>query len=147
MKYFKIQCSLRGIPKWQYWKICGSQNQKAFLKIYIEIKGARWNNLKNIECSPFPLNILYRNHGVSGHGLKVHSLKNYLYPIILKGTGWLWPEKAGQFEFHGREVEPLRCRIVDQNPKEPDPPDQTHRNLYKGPYDDIRNLFCRVQKN
>ena len=57
-------------------------------KTFIKIKGARENNLKNIDVT-FPLNMLTVVTGVSGSG-KSTLVKNLLYPIILKEGWWLW---------------------------------------------------------
>ncbi|MGB5668638.1 MAG: excinuclease ABC subunit UvrA, partial [Maribacter sp.] len=63
-------------------------------KSYIEIKGARENNLKNINVN-FPLNMLTVITGVSGSG-KSTLVKKLLYPIILKEVGG-YGHKAGQY--------------------------------------------------
>src|SRR5690606_9874806 len=63
-------------------------------KNYIEIKGARENNLKNIDVI-FPLECLTVISGVSGSG-KSTLIKKILYPVLQKhitGIG----EKPGEF--------------------------------------------------
>ncbi|QKG80491.1 excinuclease ABC subunit UvrA [Tenuifilum thalassicum] len=81
---------------------------------YIEIKGARENNLKNIDVK-FPLNTLTVVTGVSGSG-KSSLVKGILYPALQKrltGSG----ERAGQ---HDELTGDLRMiggvEMVDQNP-------------------------------
>src|SRR5690606_10643333 len=64
------------------------------VKNYIEIKGARENNLKNIDVV-FPLDCLTMVSGVSGSG-KSTLVKKILYPAVEKHlTGA--SEKPGQF--------------------------------------------------
>ncbi|MEP0675011.1 MAG: excinuclease ABC subunit UvrA, partial [Nonlabens ulvanivorans] len=63
-------------------------------KHYIDIKGARQNNLKNIDVR-FPLGVLTMITGVSGSG-KSTLVKQILYPAILKKLGG-YGKKAGQF--------------------------------------------------
>lgn len=81
---------------------------------YIEIKGARENNLKNIDIK-FPLNTLTVVTGVSGSG-KSSLVKGILYPALLKkltGSG----ERAGQHDELTGDLHLISgVELVDQNP-------------------------------
>ncbi|MCM4152294.1 excinuclease ABC subunit UvrA [Arenibacter sp. N53] len=107
-------------------------------KNYIEIKGARENNLKNIDVI-FPLNILTVITGVSGSG-KSTLVKKILYPIILKELGG-YGEKAGQFSsMEGKFGSLKHVEYVDQNPIGRS--SRSNPVTYIKAYDDIRNLFA-----
>ncbi len=84
------------------------------VKNVIEVKGARENNLKNIDVV-FPLDCLTMVTGVSGSG-KSTLVKKILYPAIekhLTGTS----EKAGQFNgITGSFSHIKHIEYVDQNP-------------------------------
>ena len=107
-------------------------------KNQITIKGARENNLKNIDVT-FPLNMLTVITGVSGSG-KSTLVKKLLYPIILKETGG-YGEKAGQFtSFNGQYKSLKHVEFVDQNPIGRS--SRSNPVTYIKAYDDIRNLFA-----
>ncbi|MGD9978031.1 MAG: excinuclease ABC subunit UvrA [Bacteroidales bacterium] len=81
---------------------------------FIEIEGARENNLKNISVK-FPLNTLTVVTGVSGSG-KSTLVKGVLYPALQKqltGSG----ERAGQFDSIKGDFRLIKgVEMVDQNP-------------------------------
>jgi excinuclease ABC subunit A len=105
---------------------------------YIEIKGARENNLKNIDVT-FPLNMLTVITGVSGSG-KSTLVKKLLYPILLKEVGG-YGEKAGQYTAMSGKFDSLRnVEFVDQNPIGRS--SRSNPVTYIKAYDDIRALFA-----
>ncbi|MDX1766733.1 MAG: excinuclease ABC subunit UvrA [Arenibacter troitsensis] len=107
-------------------------------KNFIEIKGARENNLKNIDVT-FPLNVLTVITGVSGSG-KSTLVKKLLYPIILKELGG-YGEKAGQYSSMEGKFQSLKhVEYVDQNPIGRS--SRSNPVTYIKAYDDIRNLFA-----
>ena len=107
-------------------------------KNFIEIIGARENNLKNINVT-FPLNVLTVVTGVSGSG-KSTLVKKLLYPIILKEIGG-YGEKAGQFtEVKGKYAEIKHVEFVDQNPIGRS--SRSNPVTYIKAYDDIRTLYA-----
>ncbi|MGB5556118.1 MAG: excinuclease ABC subunit UvrA [Flavobacteriaceae bacterium] len=107
-------------------------------KNYITIKGARENNLKNINVT-FPLNMLTIITGVSGSG-KSTLVKKLLYPIILKEIGG-YGEKAGQYtSFEGKYQHLKHVEFVDQNPIGRS--SRSNPVTYIKAYDDIRNLYA-----
>ena len=113
------------------------EKRRAF-KNYIEIIGARENNLKNINVT-FPLNVLTVVTGVSGSG-KSTLVKKLLYPIILKEIGG-YGEKAGQFtEVKGKYAEIKHVEFVDQNPIGRS--SRSNPVTYIKAYDDIRTLYA-----
>ncbi|QWX85427.1 excinuclease ABC subunit UvrA [Cellulophaga sp. HaHaR_3_176] len=113
------------------------EKRRAF-KNYIEIKGARENNLQNIDVT-FPLNVLTVVTGVSGSG-KSTLVKKLLYPIILKEIGG-YGEKAGQFtEVSGKYSEIKHVEFVDQNPIGRS--SRSNPVTYIKAYDDIRALYA-----
>ncbi|MDX1362947.1 MAG: excinuclease ABC subunit UvrA [Arenibacter latericius] len=106
-------------------------------KNHIEIKGARENNLKNIDVT-FPLNVLTVITGVSGSG-KSTLVKRLLYPLVLKEIGG-FGEKAGQFTSINGNFKTLKnVEYVDQNPIGRS--SRSNPVTYIKAYDDIRNLF------
>ncbi len=107
-------------------------------KSYIQIKGARENNLKNIDAT-FPLNMLTVVTGVSGSG-KSTLVKKILYPAILKEVGG-YGEKAGQFTtLQGKYTQLKHVEFVDQNPIGRS--SRSNPVTYIKAYDDIRALFA-----
>ncbi|WP_298503383.1 excinuclease ABC subunit UvrA [uncultured Maribacter sp.] len=105
---------------------------------FIEIKGARENNLKNIDAL-FPLNVLTVVTGVSGSG-KSTLVKKLLYPILLKEVGG-YGEKAGQFtSVEGKYKDIKHVEFVDQNPIGRS--SRSNPVTYIKAYDDIRSLFA-----
>ena len=111
------------------------------VKNFIEIKGARENNLKNIDVV-FPLDCLTMVTGVSGSG-KSTLVKKILYPVIekqLTGTG----DKPGQFNELGGSFSHLKhVEFVDQNPIGKS--SRSNPVSYIKAYDDIRDLFSKQQ--
>ncbi|MEM7380065.1 MAG: excinuclease ABC subunit UvrA [Bacteroidota bacterium] len=107
-------------------------------KNYIAIKGARENNLKNIDVT-FPLNMLTVVTGVSGSG-KSTLVRKLLYPAVLKEVGG-YGEKAGQFStFEGKFQSIKNVEFVDQNPIGRS--SRSNPVTYIKAYDEIRSLFA-----
>ena len=113
------------------------KKRRAF-KYYIDIIGARENNLKNIDVR-FPLGIFTAVTGVSGSG-KSTLVKRLLYPSILKETGG-YGEKVGQLtKIEGKFSNTKHVEFVDQNPIGRS--SRSNPVTYIKAYDDIRNLFA-----
>ena len=107
-------------------------------KNYIQIIGARENNLKNIDVT-FPLNMLTVVTGVSGSG-KSTLVRKILYPSLLKEVGG-YGEKAGQFtKIDGKYAHIKHVEFVDQNPIGRS--SRSNPVTYIKAYDDIRSLFA-----
>ena len=107
-------------------------------KQYVEIFGARENNLKNIDVK-FPLGVFTAVTGVSGSG-KSTLVKKILYPAMLKEIGG-FGEKAGQFsKIEGNFKATTSIEFVDQNPIGRS--SRSNPVTYIKAYDDIRNLFA-----
>ena len=108
-------------------------------KNFIEVKGARENNLKNIDVT-FPLDSLTVITGVSGSG-KSTLVKKILFPALqkkLEGIG----EKAGQFtELAGSYSHIKSIEYVDQNPIGRS--SRSNPVTYIKAYDDIRDLYSK----
>ncbi|SHG26813.1 excinuclease ABC subunit A [Flavobacterium micromati] len=108
-------------------------------KNHIEIKGARENNLQNIDVT-FPLDVLTVITGVSGSG-KSTLVKKILFPAMqkkLENVG----EKAGQFtEMTGSFSQIKHIEYVDQNPIGRS--SRSNPVTYIKAYDDIRELYAR----
>jgi excinuclease ABC subunit A len=106
---------------------------------YIEILGARENNLQNIDVK-FPLEVLTVITGVSGSG-KSTLVKKILYPAMQKkldGVG----EKAGQFgDMRGYYHKIRHIEYIDQNPIGRS--SRSNPVTYIKAYDDIRDLFAK----
>ncbi len=106
---------------------------------FIEIKGARENNLQNIDVA-FPLESLTVITGVSGSG-KSTLVKKILFPALqkkLEGIG----EKAGQFSgLTGSFSHIKHIEYVDQNPIGRS--SRSNPVTYIKAYDDIRDLYAK----
>lgn len=107
-------------------------------KYYIEVLGAKENNLKNVDVK-VPLGILTVVTGVSGSG-KSSLIKKVLHPALAKRIGGHSSEQSGAFraiEGHINRVDAVE--FVDQNP--------IGRSSRSNPvtfikaFDDIRSLF------
>ncbi|MEM8520840.1 excinuclease ABC subunit UvrA [Flavobacterium sp. PL12] len=114
------------------------KKRRAF-KNYIEIKGARENNLQNIDVT-FPLDVLTVITGVSGSG-KSTLVKKILFPAMQKKLENIG-EKAGQFtEMTGSFSQIKHIEYVDQNPIGRS--SRSNPVTYIKAYDDIRELYAR----
>jgi len=106
---------------------------------YIEILGARENNLQNVDVR-FPLEVLTVITGVSGSG-KSTLVKKILFPAMqkkLEGMG----EKAGQFtDMQGYYHKIRHIEYVDQNPIGRS--SRSNPVTYIKAYDDIRELYAK----
>ncbi|MDX1753822.1 MAG: excinuclease ABC subunit UvrA [Salinimicrobium sediminis] len=106
-------------------------------KYYVDVIGARENNLKNIDVR-FPLGVFTAVTGVSGSG-KSTLIKRILYPAMCKEIGG-YGEKAGQFtKIEGKFSNVGSVEFVDQNPIGRS--SRSNPVTYIKAYDDIRNLF------
>src|SRR5699024_7550724 len=108
-------------------------------KYYIDIIGARHNNLKNIDVH-IPLGCFTAITGVSGSG-KSSLVRNILYPALQKelyGQGG----KLGQFtELKGNYKNLANVEYVDQNPIGRS--SRSNPVTYIKAYDAIRQLFAK----
>ena len=105
---------------------------------YVQVKGARENNLKNIDVT-FPLGMLTVVTGVSGSG-KSTLVKRILYPALLKEIGG-YGEKTGEFSGLEGNYSPIKhLEFVDQNPIGRS--SRSNPVTYIKAYDDIRSLFA-----
>jgi excinuclease ABC subunit A len=108
-------------------------------KNYIEVKGARENNLKNIDVV-FPLENLTVITGVSGSG-KSTLVKKILFPALQKKLEGV-SEKAGQFtDLDGSYSHIKHIEYVDQNPIGRS--SRSNPVTYIKAYDDIRDLYSK----
>lgn len=106
-------------------------------KYFIDIIGARENNLKNIDVR-FPLGMLTVITGVSGSG-KSTLVKKILFPALQKKLTD-FSDKAGQFtSLEGNFSNIKHIEFVDQNPIGRS--SRSNPVTYIKAYDDIRALF------
>ena len=113
-------------------------NKRRYSSGKVILKGARENNLKNINVV-FPLNNLTAVTGVSGSG-KTTLVKKILYPALLKEKG-IFKEKPGQFDEISGDIDKIEeIEYVDQNPIGLS--SRSNPVTYLKVYDDIRSLFA-----
>jgi excinuclease ABC subunit A len=107
-------------------------------KKFIEIEGARENNLKNINVS-IPLHCFTVVTGVSGSG-KSSLVNKVLYPALKKRLGG-HSNKSGKHSRLGGAIEKISdVEFVDQNPIGKS--SRSNPVTYLKAYDDIRNLYA-----
>lgn len=107
-------------------------------KKFIEIIGARQNNLKNIDVS-FPIGAFTAVTGVSGSG-KSTLVRKILYPALMRHIGG-YGEKPGQFsELKGNFETVKSVEFIDQNPIGRS--SRSNPVTYIKAYDDIRSLYA-----
>ncbi|MFA7447012.1 MAG: excinuclease ABC subunit UvrA [Weeksellaceae bacterium] len=108
-------------------------------KNFIEIKGARENNLKNIDAK-FPLNTLTVVTGLSGSG-KSTLMKDILTPAIQRNLG-IFGHKIGEFDEISGSVDKIeQIELIDQNPIGKS--SRSNPVTYVKAYDDIRALYSK----
>jgi len=105
---------------------------------YIELRGVRENNLKNINVK-FPLKAMTVITGVSGSG-KTSLVKRVLYPSIKKLYGG-YAERTGKFDkLEGDYARIAAVEMIDQNPIGRST--RSNPATYVKAFDEIRNLFA-----
>ena len=105
---------------------------------YIQLIGARHNNLKNINAT-FPLGVFTAITGVSGSG-KSTLVKKILYPAMLREVGG-YGEKPGQYtKLEGDFSSIKNVEFINQNPIGRS--SRSNPVTYIKAYDDIRNLYA-----
>jgi excinuclease ABC subunit A len=108
---------------------------------YVEIKGARQNNLKNIDVK-FPLHTITAVTGVSGSG-KSSLVSDILYRVLsnsINGDNL----KPGQFREVSGDISGLTgIELVDQNPIGRS--NRSNPVTYLKAYDEIRRLYSEQQ--
>lgn len=108
---------------------------------HILIKGARENNLKNIEVK-FPLGVFTVVSGVSGSG-KTSLIKKILYPALQKAIGNYAGEQTGSYDgIFGNYDLISQVEMVDQNPIGRS--SRSNPVTYVKAWDDVRALFSAL---
>jgi len=108
---------------------------------YIEVLGARENNLKGIDVK-FPLNVMTVVTGVSGSG-KSSLVRNVFYAALKKHYGGV-ADRTGQFgALRGSMQLAKDVEFVDQNPIGRS--SRSNPVTYIKAYDEIRKLFADQQ--
>lgn len=108
---------------------------------HILIKGARENNLKNIDVK-FPLGVFTVVSGVSGSG-KTSLIKKILYPALQKAIGNYAGEQTGTYDgIFGNYDLISQVEMVDQNPIGRS--SRSNPVTYVKAWDDVRALFSAL---
>lgn len=107
-------------------------------KDHVLIKGARENNLKNIDVK-FPLGVFTCVTGVSGSG-KTSLVKRILYPALQKAIGNYAGEQTGAYDGIFGNIDLVhQVEMVDQNPIGRS--SRSNPVTYVKAWDDIRTLY------
>ncbi|TFF38059.1 excinuclease ABC subunit A [Mucilaginibacter psychrotolerans] len=108
---------------------------------YIEIKGARENNLNHVDAK-FPLGVLTVVTGVSGSG-KTSLVKRVLAPALQKALGNYNGEQTGSFDGLDGDIAKIeQVELVDQNPIGRS--SRSNPVTYVKAWDEIRNLYAAL---
>jgi len=106
---------------------------------FIEIKGARENNLKHVNAK-FPLGVLTVVTGVSGSG-KTSLVRRILAPALQKTLGNYNSEQTGAYDaIDGDYAKVEQVEMVDQNPIGRS--SRSNPVTYVKAWDEIRNLYA-----
>ncbi|MDO3644630.1 excinuclease ABC subunit UvrA [Mucilaginibacter sp. L3T2-6] len=106
---------------------------------YVEIKGARENNLKHVTAK-FPLGVLTVVTGVSGSG-KTSLVKRILAPALQKTLGNYNAEQTGAYDGIDGDYQKIeQVELVDQNPIGRS--SRSNPVTYVKAWDEIRNLYA-----
>ncbi len=106
---------------------------------FIEIKGARENNLQNVNAK-FPLGVLTVVTGVSGSG-KTSLVKRIFAPALQKVLGNYNGEQTGYYDsIDGDYAKIEQIELVDQNPIGRS--SRSNPVTYVKAWDEIRNLYA-----
>ena len=108
---------------------------------WIEIKGARHHNLKNIDVR-IPLGVFSVVAGVSGSG-KSTLIKKILYPALKKHFQEVSERPGVHKELVGNLSDIDHVEMVDQNPIGKS--SRSNPVTYLKAYDDIRNLYAATE--
>ena len=107
-------------------------------KSYVEISGARENNLKDLNIK-FPLDVMTVVTGVSGSG-KSTLVKRILYPAFQKHLGG-YGEQTGQFDSLKGDFHHISSiEFIDQNPIGKS--SRSNPVTYVKAYDEIRAMYA-----
>ncbi len=110
-------------------------------KDHILLKGARENNLKNIDVK-FPLGVFTVVSGVSGSG-KTSLVKKILFPALQKAIGNYAGEQTGAYDGIFGNIDLIsQVEMVDQNPIGRS--SRSNPVTYVKAWDDIRTLFAAL---
>jgi excinuclease ABC subunit A len=105
----------------------------------ILVKGARENNLKNLDVQ-IPLGVFTAVTGVSGSG-KTSLITSVLFPAMARATGQFTTAKAGKLDKLEGDLHLVKAvEMVDQNPIGRS--SRSNPITYIKAYDDIRELFA-----
>jgi excinuclease ABC subunit A len=108
---------------------------------HILIKGARENNLKNIDVK-IPLGVFSVVSGVSGSG-KTSLIKKILFPALQKAIGNYTGEQTGAYDGIFGDYELIsQVEMVDQNPIGRS--SRSNPVTYVKAWDDVRALFAAL---
>lgn len=108
---------------------------------HILVKGARENNLKNIDVK-FPLGVFTCVTGVSGSG-KTSLVKKILYPALQKAIGNYAGEQTGAYDGLFGHIDLVSAvEMVDQNPIGRS--SRSNPVTYVKAWDDVRALFSAL---
>jgi excinuclease ABC subunit A len=107
---------------------------------FIEVTGARENNLKAIDVK-FPLHALTVVSGGSGSG-KSSLVKKIIYPALQKKLGGYGDKTGAHKEIKGAIQQLSEVEFIDQNPIGKS--SRSNPVTYIKAYDEIRNLFASL---
>jgi len=110
-------------------------------KHQLTVKGARQNNLKNIDVT-FPLGCMVAITGVSGSG-KSTLVRNIFYPALQKQLG-AYGDRLGEFDELTGDLKLVKSvEFVDQNPIGKS--SRSNPVTYVKAFDEIRSLYASLK--